>query len=76
MLGFSTRYSLVTSKNRYLFGQYVSKRRPDLYKYLFLINDLIDLGNYKLLEEDFLSIEYSARNKKIYDGTESYEIDK
>ena len=76
LLGFSSRYSLITQKNRFLFKNYVKQRRPDLIKWLFLINDLIDLGNYKLLEDEFLSCTYSADNKEKYDSIKNYELDK
>ena len=64
MIGFSSRYSLLTPKNRYLLKKYIKQRRPDLLNYLYLISDILDLGDYKLLEEEFLNIKYSKKNLK------------
>eukprot|EP01084_Bolivina_argentea_P175242 303521_1 len=76
LLGFSSRFSLITTKNRYLFSLYIKQRRLDLFKWLFLINDLIDLGNYKLLEPQYQSLKYSLENKNKYDMYSEYKIDK
>ena len=76
LLGFTSRYSLIITKNRYLFANYITERRPDLSEWLFLINDLIDLGNYKLLEDEFLGVEYSEDNLNKVKKTKEWQLDK
>eukprot|EP01084_Bolivina_argentea_P180760 312289_1 len=50
LLGFTSRFSLITPRNRYLFCLYLEERRSDLVDYLFLLADFgIDLGSESLL---------------------------
>eukprot|EP01084_Bolivina_argentea_P256671 432212_1 len=76
MMRYSSKYSLLFSQNRYRFKLWVKQRRCDLLCWLFLVNEFVDLGDYKLVQQEFVSCDYSKANLNKKLSVKCCDLDK